>query len=143
MSFVYNEFKRMLAAGEVDWDSNDIRVALLLNTTTADTEDDVNNLAAFTTLGEVTDGSYARQAIGTEAINEDAANNRAELDGDNVAWSALTTGGTVQGALVYQHVGADAVNKPIAFIDSGGFPFSLTGADLTINWNAEGIVQIT
>ena len=31
----------------------------------------------------------------------------------------------------------------IAYIDSGGFPVVTNGGDLTIAWNAEGILQLT
>lgn len=144
MSFVYTEAKRALLAGELDLNAHDIRMALLLNTTTADTEEDVTTLAGFTTLGEVTDGSYSRKALAAEAVNADNANNRGEFSSTTpVTWTALTTAGTVQAVLLFRHVTNDADSVPIAFIDTGGFPFSLSGGDLNINMNAEGWLQAT
>lgn len=143
MSFVYTTEKTRRLTASYSF-VGDIRVALLLNTTTADTEQDASVIADFTTLGEVTDGSYSRKALTTEAVNQDNANNRAEFDADDASWTTLTTGGTVQGLLLYRHVDGTAANDMvIAFIDSGGFPFSLTGGNLAITWNAEGIVQAT
>lgn len=142
MSFVYTEAKRMLLAGELDLDAHDIRMLLVLNTTTADTEEDIANLAAFSSLAEVSDGSYARKALTSEAVAADNTNNRGEFSSDTpVQWTSLTTSGTVQAVILYKHVGADNVNKPIAFIDTGGFPFSLSGGTLNINQNAEGWLQ--
>lgn len=146
-NFVYNEAKRMLAAGELDWDSNDIRVMLVMTNTTADTEDDINTISGFTTLDECNAVPYARQAIANELIREDPTNNRAELDGDDVTFSALgsTTPSvrSIQGAIVYKHVGADSANVPIAFFDTGGFPFATNGGDVTIQFDVEGILLIS
>ena len=144
MSFVYTNAKRALLAGELDLNAHDIRMALLLNTTTADTEEDVATISAFTALGEVTDGSYARKQLANEAVNADNTNNRGEFSSDTpVTWSALTSGGTIQGILLFRHVTNDTDSVPIAFIDSGGFPLSMTGADLIVNQNAEGWLQAT
>lgn len=144
MSFVYTEAKRALLAGELDLNAHDIRAMLVLNTTTADTEEDVTTIAGFSSLAEVSDGSYARVSLTTEAVNSDNANNRAEFSSDTpISWPALTTGGTVQAMILYRHVTNDADSVPIAFIDSGGFPFSLTGANLSVNQNAEGWLQAT
>ncbi len=142
-SFVYNEAKRALAAGEIDLDTDDIRVALVMSNTTADTEDDVNLMNGFSTLDEMDGANYVRKALASEAINEDAGNDRAEFDADNVTWTALGAGTReVTGMIVYKHVTDDTDSVPPAYIDSGGFPFTAGGGDVTINWNVEGIIQL-
>lgn len=141
--FVYNEAKRAFASGEINLTSDDIRIALVMTNTTADTEDDVNLMNGFSTLDECDDASYARQALANEAVNEDATNNRAEFDADDDAFT-LAGDGTrdIQGMIVYKHVTNDTDSVPIAWIDSGGFPVAKeqTGT-LSIQWNAEGILQ--
>lgn len=145
-NFVYNEAKRAIAAGEMNFAEAgiDMRVILVMTNTTCDTEDDVNFIDDWTTLDEYDGASYARQAIGTQVINEDVANNRAEIDGVDVTFTSLGVGTRqAQAAIIYKHVTNDADSVPICFIDTGGFPFDGNGGDVTIQWNAEGILQIT
>jgi hypothetical protein len=143
-SFVYTPRKTDLLNGNLDLAAADVRVALVMSNTTADTAQDANDLADIT-LDEYDGANYARQAIGTEAVNEDAANNRAEFDGDNIQFANLGAG-TRQavGMLVYIHVDGTAANDlALAYIDSGGFPFDGNGGNVDVAWNAEGILQLT
>lgn len=143
-NFWYNEAKRALLAGELDLDTDDLRVMLVMTNTTADTEDDANTISGFTTLDEYDGSGYARQALANETISEDAANDRAEVDADDAVFASLGAGTRqAQAAIVFKHVTNDTDSVPIAFIDSGGFPFDGTGSNLTIQWNAEGILQAT
>lgn len=146
-NFVYNEAKRAHAEGEIDLGAagDDMRVLLVMNTTTADTEDDVNVISGFTTLDELDDSGYARQALANEVVNEDAPNNRAEFDADDAVFTFNGDGTRdTQAAIVHKHVTNDVDSVPHTFVDSGGFPISSgqTGS-VTIQWNAEGIVQFT
>lgn len=143
-SFVYTGEKARRLTGSYSMATADMRVLLVLNTTTADTDQDAAFLVDVTTMAEVSDGSYSRKALTTEAVNTDNPNNRAEFDADDVSWTSLTTGGTVQAVVLYRHVDGTAANDMIvAFIDTGGFPVSITGGTLSITWNVEGIVQAT
>lgn len=148
-NFVYNEIKRALANKEIDLDTDDIRLAIVMTNTTADTEDDKNDFSGFTTLDEYDGANYVNKALASLVINEDAANNRAEIDCADVVWTALGAGTRqAQALILYKAVsggaGATAANRiPIAFIDTGGFPFTGNGGDITVVINAEGILQIT
>ena len=123
--------------------STDIRIALLMTNTTADTENTgLTNVADIATLDECNSTGYARVALGTEAVNVDVGNVRVELDGTDTVFSGL--GGdasrAIQGALVYKHVTNDADSPVIAFIDfTSDIP--ATATQVTIPWNAEGIIQ--
>tara|TARA_R110000824_G_scaffold225667_1_gene413348 strand:+ start:15834 stop:16295 length:462 start_codon:yes stop_codon:yes gene_type:complete len=151
-SVVYNKFKQSSADGVIDLGDDDIYAALVMLNTTCDTENDgMENVDDFTTLDEMDGANYARKPLGGTVVNLDDANDRAEFDADNVTWSALGAGTrTVQGVLLYVDAdddgaigGADdAANKVIAFIE---FPSAVTadGSDLTVAWNAEGILQLT
>ena len=142
-SFVYNEAKRALLAGEFDMDTDDIRVMLVMSNTTADTEKDVNTISAITTLDECDGTNYARKALANESITEGA--NKAIFDADDVVWTALGTGTRqVQAAIVYKHVTNDADSVPIAYIDGSGFPFNGGDADVTVSWHASnGILNLS
>jgi len=145
-NFVYTKAKHLLLAGDIDFDEagDDIRVLLVMSNTTADTEEDVDNIDAFTTLDEYDGANYVRKALANQVTAEDEANDRGEFDADNVTWTALGVGTRqCQALLVYHHVTNDADSPPIAFIDQGGFPFDGNGGDVTVQWNAEGIIQAT
>ncbi len=145
-NFIYNEAKRALAEGELDFGSggSDLRVLLVMTNTTANTEVNVNTISAFTTLDEMDGSGYARVALTGETVNEDAGNNRAEFDATDATFASLGAGTRqVKAAILYKHVGADSSNIPIAYIDTAGFPFSANGGNITLTWNSEGIVQIT
>lgn len=145
MSFIYNEFKRALLRGEVDMQSNDMRVALVMTNTTADTEDDVNTIAGFTTLDEYDGTNYTSggAALTGETVVEDPTNNRAYFDANDLTFTALGAGTRqAQAALLYKFQTSLGASLPVAFIDTGGFPFAGNGSNVTIQWNANGIVQL-
>jgi len=148
-NFMYTHAKAGIMSGAIDLDTDDIRVLMVMSNTTADTEEDsefleTNGGTGFTTLDEADGANYVRKELANEAVTADEANDRGEFDADDVTWTALGVG-TRQytGIIVYKHVGADAVNIPIYWIDSGGFPFWGNGGNVTAQWNAEGIGQVT
>ena len=144
-SVMYNEAKRAIAAGEIDLNAHDIRVALLMTNTTADTENDaINTVANFTTLDEFDGSGYTSGgvALANEAVNKDDANDRAEFDADDATFTTIGAGTrAIQGALVYKFVTALSSSIPICFVD---FPADVTadGSTLVVQWNAEGILQL-
>lgn len=142
-SVVYNEFKRASAAGEIDLDADDIRIALMMTNTTVDTENSgITTLSDFTALDEDDGANYVRKVLASEAVNKDDANNRAEFDADDVTWTALGNGTrAIQGVLVYKHVTDDTDSIPIAFVDFAADQ-NPGGSNFTISWNAEGILQL-
>lgn len=145
MSFIYNEAKRAIAEAELDFGTggNTWRLALVMTNTTADTEDDVNNMGAFTTLDDYDGSGYARADLDNEVVNEDAANNRAEFDADDEVFSTIGAGTrSIEGAILYKFVTNDAGSMPVAFIDDFT-NFNGNGGNITFQWNAEGIVQFT
>lgn len=146
MSFIYTPAKLKIGQGAIDFQNggDTFRTALLMTNTTADTEEDTEFVAGFTTLDECDGSNYARQTLANQAITQDAANDRAEFDADDVVFTSLGAGTRSNaGALLYKFVTNDAASPNIAWIDTGGFPFNGTGANNTIQWNAEGILQLT
>lgn len=145
MSFVYTPAKTKLLNGDLDFAAHDMRILLVMTNTIADTSQDFEFVGSMTTveLDEMDGANYARQALASEAVNEDAANNRAEFDATDSVFTNLGAGTrNVAGIVLYRHVTNDADSPLIAYIDSG-FPYTANGATLTIQWNAEGILQAT
>jgi len=143
-NLAYTYAKSEILKGNIDLSSDDIRVMLVMSNTTADTEQDTDFIDQLGTLDEHDGANYARKELANEAVAVDDANNRGEFDADDVTWTALGVG-TRQavGAVVYKHVNDDTDSVLIAYIDTGGFPFDASGGDVTIQWNAEGILQAT
>lgn len=133
-----------LTTGAIDLDTDDIRVALLMTNTTADTEiDAVDRVADYTTLDECDATGYARVALTGETVTEDTANNRAEFDADDASFTGLGGDATrdIQGALVLKHVDGTAANDiPIAFVEFTSV-ITKTATQIDVPFNAEGILQ--
>lgn len=142
---VYNELKRAALAAYLAGGA-DIRIALLMTNTTADTENDgkttISGGTGFTTLDDFDGANYVRKALTTEAVNKDDGNDRAEFDADDVTWTALGAGTrSIQGILVYKHVTNDADSVPIAWLEFSSVK-TPDGSDFTVQWDAEGILQL-
>lgn len=143
MSFTYNKFKFELASGNVDLDAADLRVALCMTNTTADTEEDVDFLSGFTTLDECDGANYARVDLANVGLTRDDTNDVSFVDADDAVFSNLGAGTRQnQGALVHLHVTDDDDSFPAFWIDTGGFPFDGTGSNNTIQWAAGGIAEV-
>lgn len=144
-SFVYTEAKEQLLQGLLDFDApNDFRILLLMSNTTADTEEDVSFVDEITTLDECDGANYARKSLASDAVSKDTTNNRGEYDAADISWTALGAGTRSNVAMqLIKHVTNDADSIPIGYIDTGGFPFAGNGGDVSVTWNAEGILQAT
>lgn len=140
-SLVNNYFKQKSAKGLIDLDTDDIRAILVKTTTTVDTEDDIEFISGYGTLGECDVASYTRKALTSEAVGVDLTNNRAEFTADAIVWATLETGNTLQGVLLYKHVTNDADSMPIAFLEFAS-NFVTNGGGLTVTPNAEGFLQL-
>lgn len=144
-NFWYNKQKTELAKSNLNLHTGGdaFKVALVMTNTTADTEDDTDFMDQFTVLDENDDGAYARVTLANQVVNEDLPNNRAEWDADDSVFVTLGAGTRQnQAAVILKFVTNDTDSPPLLFIDTGGFPFDGTGANNTIQWNAEGIAQV-
>ena len=142
-SFLYTHAAAEILRGHIEFDADDIRCLLVMTNTTADTE--LDDFSEVTTLDEMDGANYSSPGIAltSEAVTDDDANDRGEFDATDITWSSLGAGTrNVQAAIVYLFVTNLNGSMPIAYIDTGGFPFAATGSDITIQWNAEGILQL-
>lgn len=148
MSFWYTGAPERLAKADLDFDEagHDIRALLVMSNSTADTDRDALTLSAIGTLDEYDGAGYSRQALASQSVVRDDANNRAELMATSpIEFGATVAAGTRQaiGTLIYRHVDGTAANdQPIMFIDSGGFPIAGGGGPFRVAINAEGFGQI-
>ena len=152
-NFGFTRGKRDIMLGDVHFDTDDIRLIFCMTNTTALVDDgtgvDAVTISAIT-LDEFDGGgshppSFANRAVlDNKAVNEDTANNRTEFDADDETVSSIPAGTRdIKGVIIYLHKASDADSVPLAWVDTGGFPFSANGGNLVLSWNAEGIIQLT
>lgn len=132
----------MSALMDLDEAGDDMRLFLCMTNTTFDTDVDTDNTGSYT-LDEMDGTNYARKTLDNQAVATDDTNDRAEFDADDVSWTALGNGTRqVQGAGIHEFITNDAGSFPLCWVE-----FTSTvnpgGSTFTIQWNAEGIFQIT
>lgn len=120
---------------------DDIRVALLMTNTTADTEDNVATVSAYTDDDECDGANYAAKTLASEAVVIDSGNNRVEFDFENLTWTALGNGTrALQGILIHKFVTSFALSLPIAFVEFSSNQ-NPGGSDFTVTLGADGVLH--
>ena len=121
---LFNPGREGFLDGTIDWDTGDIRAMLVLSTYTFDGTDKF-----ITDLGAVDNGRSA--ALGTKTVTDGIA--------DAADTSLVATAASACKALVlFQHTGADATARLIAYIDAptSGLPFTPSaGQTVNIAWD--------
>lgn len=150
-SFVYNIAKKEILDGTLDLDSDSgVKVMLVTSGYSANPDDTVIGSGVGTPGGEEFSGTgytggfggAGRKVLGARVVNQDDTNDRAEFDDTaDITWSSID-GDTASAAIIVKEVSTDSDSRLIAYIDTGGFPITANGGDITLQWNAEGIIQI-
>lgn len=121
--------------------ASDLRARLLMSSTTADTQNNIATLSAYTLIDSFDGSGAASVALTGEAVNVDSGNNRIEVDADDVPFGVLGNGTRqVQGVEIFRFVTNDADSVPLVFLQFAS-NFNPGGGTVTVNWNAEGILQ--
>ncbi len=150
MSLVYNQFKHLEANGTIDLLTDTIKV-LLVGSTYSSTADDSFVNPSIAGGQELSGTGYAggyggsgRKTLSSKVITRDDVNDRAEFSAAPVTWTAINAG-TAAGAVIIRErsLTGDTMSELIAYINTGGFPITTNGGDLTLTWNAEGILQLS
>lgn len=145
MSHWYDEAARRIAVGDLDLSSVTLRAVLLSTNTTADTERDKTVYSGFTTPDEFNGTGYTSggQALANVDVDVNASTHEIEITADASTWSSLAAGTRpIAGALIVEWTGTLAGSKPIAWMDEGGYPFTPSGTDFVITWNAAGVLNL-
>lgn len=138
-SGVYNRFKANLLKGYVDVDgsgSHVMNVALLDSNYTFNAD---HNIWTQISGDEVSGTGYTAggQAIANTTATQDDTDDEGVFDGDDVTWSSSTI--TARFAIVYDNT---LTNKDLVCAFDFGSDQSSSSGDFTIQWNAEGIINI-
>lgn len=136
MDVFYNGFFVNVMNGNLDLDTDTIKVALVTSTYSPDIDahdafDDITN--------EVTGTGYTAggNTITNAAVTQDNTNDRGVFDGDNVSWPSSSI--TARGAVMYKDSGTAATSYLIMYLDFGTDQTSNSGT-FEIQWDAVGIL---
>lgn len=137
-NLIYNSFKRDIMNGSIDLDTDTIKCMLVTSSytpvNTHDKRDDVTNEvsgAGYTTGGAT---------LASVTVSVDNTDDEGVFDAADTAWTSSTI--TARGAVLYKsRGGASSADELIAYIDFGSDQISTSGT-FTIQWNAEGILNL-
>ena len=139
-NLIFNSFKRDIANGSIDLDTDIVNVMLVAATFVADADLD---LKRSDVSGEVTGTGYTASGatLASKTVTVDNTNDRAIFDAADVVWTTATI--TARGAVLYKARGGVATaDELICYIDFGS-NISSTAADFTLAFNASGILALT
>jgi len=135
---IYNAFKKNIANGTIDLDTDTVKVMLVTSGYAPD--QDLHEFKSSVT-NEVSGTGYTAggAAPANKAVTQDNTNNRMVFDADDVTWANSAI--TARGAVLYKDTGVDGTSPLIAYMDFGSDKSSNSG-NFTIQWNAAGIVNL-
>lgn len=134
---IYNAFKKNIANGGIDLDSDTIKVMLV--TSSYAPEQDGHEFKSSVTAEVVATGYVAGgQALTGKSVAQDNQNNQSVFDADDVTWSNSII--TARGAVLYKDSGNPATSALICYVDFGA-DRSSSMSDFKIKWSDSGILN--
>ncbi len=138
----FNRAKYELVNGKINWNNDTIKIALMNNsfsTPTASSYDTWSQVSSYECSG--TGYTAGGLTLSNKTLTEDDINNKAIADAGDPTWTGINVG-TIKGAMIYKSTGTPSTSTLICWIDTGGFPITTNGGDITIQFNASGIFNL-
>lgn len=135
---IYNAFKKNIANGGIDLDTDTIKVALVTSSYTPN-QDTHEDMADVTNEVSGTGYSAGGATLANKTVTQDNTGNKMVFDADDVQWTTSTI--TARGAVIYKSTGTAANDLLIAYIDFGADKVSTAGT-FTITWDSAGILTL-
>ena len=136
----YNNATKDILDGTIDLDSDTLKVSLHTSTYSPDaTHDFFSDLT-----NEVTGDNYTAGGVtlGSTAITT-VTTNDAKFDAADATWSSHASGfSTARYAVIYKSTGTTTTSPLVGYINFTTDQDNVNN-DLTIKWNANGILQLT
>jgi len=129
---LYDFGRDQFLGGSIDWATDDIRVILV------DTDDYTVNLATDQHLDDVPGAAR----VATAALANESTDGAGTADADDLTFSSVS-GDQFEAIVIYQHTGTESTSILIGYDDTlVGLPFTPSGSDITITWDAAGIFTL-
>lgn len=127
--------------GEVDYDTDTIKVALLAQAYNPD--QDGHQVWSDVSDHEVTGTGYTAggATLSNKTVTYDGTNNVTVLDADDVTWGSSTI--TARYAVIYDDAGAANNEKVLMGYVDFGMNQASTNGNFTLTWDAGGIFRFT
>lgn len=122
---LYGKGKEKMLSAAINFLTDTLKVALVKNTyTQALTTDEFYSDISTYVLG-------TPQTLGTKSVTLGV------FDAADVTYTAVTTGDTSEGVVIYKDTGVAGTSPLLAYIDTiTGFPLATNGGDITVQWDA-------
>jgi hypothetical protein len=147
-----NRTKAELLRGDINLESETVRIALLKASTEYDADPDAHEFVADVLDGgatgeELTDTNYSRQTLTGTTVDQDDTDDEAEWQADDIRFADLGGSEIVEAILLYKQVGGDDStpgDDPIIRIiddeDVTDLEADTDGGDFEILWSDDGIL---
>ncbi len=154
---IHNRFKAEGVRGTIDYVAGAAVKWMLLDNVTPWTQDPDDDFVDLGGANDPLDAEYAgtgytggfngasRTVLASRTITQDDANDRAELDAADKTFSSIGSGSeSINFLLIIDETGeaADTATDILASLDSN-LPVTTNGGDVTFQFDAEGILQLT
>lgn len=148
-SFIYGRAAQLIISQSLDWINDGLKCGLSTSTHVPAKDDQfLDDVEADDFIdGELSGTGYTggfagsgRKALASETIVWDTGNSRVELDAADITWTGIDAG-TIEHATIMKEITNDAASLVVVEIDLA--TQVTNGGDITIQWDAEGIVQLT
>ena len=121
--------------GDINWNTDVIRVMLMLSSHVPDI--DADEFVSDISADEISTAGYQRETFGNPSVVQDNTNNRGDARGDDTTdFGSPAAGETAGGAWLYKQVGGDDSTEGddilICFIDTDDV--ALNGTAVTVDW---------
>ena len=128
-----------LAKGDVDWENDTIKAALLNAVPDQDTTVYWDDISSTEVTG--TNWSAGGQTLASASVGVNTSTNVTKLDAADVSVASVTVSG-VEAIAIYKDTGT-ASTSPVLGIGDLGATGASSGGSLDITWNASGILTLT
>ncbi len=134
---VYNNFKKLAFSGAINFFTGVVKMALVSGAY----QFSHNHTVTGQITGQVVATNYVRggNLVPSTTVLIDSVDNEAVLSGSSVTYTGLTC--SLQYGILYLSGDTPASNYLIGQVDFGAQ--TLSNSDFTVNWNSEGILNLT
>lgn len=135
---IYNNFKEQILLGELDLGNGADTIKVMLVTGYSLVIDGDLGYSDVSGVEESGTGySAGGETLGSQAVSQDDANDRADFDGADVTWTGLDVG-TPNYAIMY-----DDTHASKYLIAAFEIATASNGGDYTLQWHTDGILLLT
>ena len=133
-NIITNNFKEKLMEGAYNLTTDTVKVALLTSSESPAAED-----VTFSDTNEVSGTGYTAggATLANLTVTQDDTDDEGVFDADDVTWSTSTI--TARYAVIYNTTVSNEIMAYIDFTEDK----SSSSADFKIEWNAEGIINLS